>query len=745
MPSVSNEMIPKQINSVLGRMRRAVQRYFIINGLKNIFVVLLLIVISDFFIDKSFRMDKPQRLIMLILGLCCILFLAYKKLIIPLLSKLSDDALILELERTQGGMNESLISALELSRMRNYNNTDVSLKMIEETIEAGAQIADGVKVGPAFQRGKMKANFYFLVSLTLVLIIGGFGVVNSNDLNTWYKRNVLLMDLQWPSDYELQVVGLYGGKIRVAKGQNFSIKVQVKEGNKSVPESIKIEFKSNVYKKSEELFINQDGTFVSSAVDTVAESEFRVISKEYETQWLPLELVDRPELVKLSLGATFPEYTELGRIDLATGEGPHELLGGSELKISGNVNKPLKNAYAMIAESKFSLKVDGDSFIGMIPKNKLNSGSYSIIVEDNEEGILNGSGDLLGLGFKDSPKFRVRVVNDRKPKLTIKSNGLSGMIVPGALIPYVGEINDDFSIEDVEIIYSLKEDTGERREVSGKLVPYGIQKKIGSKEIKMDGAIDLEPLDLTINSRFSVYFSAKDNNTESGPGVGESTRILFRVVGEAELRTDLLRREKEQRQIVSELTKKQDILLTDLGAIAAEFVEIDILDRSSKERLANLQKAQKNLSVGVGNTVKRLKGMVLEIKNNRLEEEKGILQSRLNEKIIAPLELLTQQTFPSISLELDAARRMNDKLSRDKSFKVINEAQSYTVQVLKGVLMHMVRNEGYQQALNLLYEIQREQERMNQMTNKAKEKSLEGIVEDKKAESEAKKKEKSKK
>ena len=450
-------------------------------------------------------------------------------------------------------------------------------------------------------------------------------------------------------------------------------------------------------------------------------------------------------MVKLSLSATFPEYTELGRTDLATGEGPHELLGGSELEVSGKVNKALKNAYAMLDESKFSLKVEGDSFIGIIPKDKLNSGSYSIIVEDNEEGILNGSGDLLGLGFKDSPNFRVRVVNDRKPKLTIKSNGLSGMIVPGARIPYVGEINDDFSIEGVEIHYSLKEDTGERREVSGKLVPYGIQKKIGSKEIMMDGAIDLEPLDLTINSRFSVYFSAKDNNTESGPGVGESTRILFRVVGEAELRTDLLRREKEQRQIVNEVTKKQDILLTDLGALAAEFVEIDILDRSSKERLANLQKAQKNLSIDVGNIVKRLKGMVLEIKNNRLEEEKGILQSRLNEKIIAPLESLTQQTFPSISLELDAARRMNDKLNRDKSFKVINSAQRYTVQVLKGVLVHMVRNEGYQQALNLLYEIQKEQERMNQMTNKAKEKSLEGIVEDKKAESKANKEEKSKK
>jgi len=137
--------------------------------------------------------------------------------------------------------------------------------------------------------------------------------------------------------------------------------------------------------------------------------------------------------------------------------------------------------------------------------------------------------------------------------------------------------------------------------------------------------------------------------------------------------------------------------------------------------------------------------MVMEIKNNRLEEDKGILQSRLMDKIITPLEALTQQTFPSILLELDAARRMNDRINREKSFKVINEAQRYTVQILRGVLVHMVRNEGYQQALNLLYEIQREQERMNQMTNKAKEKSLEGIVEDKKADFKANESEKSEK
>ena len=379
MSSVSNDIIPKQIKSVLGRMRRAVQRYFIVNGLKNILFVLLIIATVDFFIDRSFRMDKPQRIIMLVLGVGYILFISYKKLILPLVSKLSDDALLLELESSQGDMNESLISALELSRMKHHKVSDVSLKMIEETIEVGAQIASGI-------------------------------TVDSKNLNTWYKRNILLMDLQWPSDYELQVVGLYGDKIRIARGQNLSIEVRIKEGNKSVPESIKIEFKSNEYKKSEELFLNQSGAFISSSVDTLEESRFRVISKEYETEWILLELVDRPELNSLSLSAAFPEYTGLGAADLPVGEGPHELLGGSELEISGESNKPLKNAYALLNGSKLPLQVDGDSFMGSIANDKLISGSYSIIVEDKEEGVLNNSGKLMGLGFKEAPKFRVRVV-----------------------------------------------------------------------------------------------------------------------------------------------------------------------------------------------------------------------------------------------------------------------------------------------------------------------------------------------
>ena len=180
-----------------------------------------------------------------------------------------------------------------------------------------------------------------------------------------------------------------------------------------------------------------------------------------------------------------------------------------------------------------------------------------------------------------------------------------------------------------------------------------------------------------------------------------------------------------------ELVKKQDILLTDTGALAAELLDVDVLGRSEKERLAGLQKRQKLLSVNVSNIVKRLDSMVSEIANNRLEEDDGILKQRLRQKVIVPLAALVEEVIPVAALELDSSRRILEKDSRNESMRIASQFQVRTLEVMKEVLVHMVRNEGYQQAVNLLYEIQREQERMNKMTAKAKEESLGKVVREK--------------
>lgn len=726
--------VPKQIRAAIGRMRRAVQRHFMVDGLKNILLALLVLIIIDFALDRTFRMDRPQRLIMLILSVSIVGYVVYRKLLEPLLSQLSDDALMIELEEAEGGMDEVLISALELSRMDIGGNENVSIKMVENTINEGAAAASKVSIKSAFRRKRMRANMLVLMSVLLCFAVGGIFASRDEVLKIWYKRNVLLSDISWPSNYILQLSGYKDGKIRVPRGEDWSLLVSVKKDHKELPSSVILEYRyeKGKRKSTESMTPNSAGDeFRSSVIDTSDPLKLRVRSKEYETEWVPMELVDRPKVENFSISASYPGYTGLGEQVLSINEGPYNLLNGTSIKITGAVNKSLRSASVTVGGVVHPLEVVGNEFTGSLSKEKVVSGVYEVDVEDLEEMGSSEGGNSVGLGLRERSRFKIRIQNDRKPKVMVSVEGVSGLIVPGAMIPYEGKVEDDYAVEEIKIKYSWKEDQGEREEVADSLVPDNLVKFLGKKEIPLNGVFDLNGLDIPLNSRFSMLFSAKDNNEVSGPNVGESTRILLRVVGEAELRTDLLRREKEQRQILLELVKKQDLLLTDTGALAAELLDIDILGRSEKERLAELQKRQKLLSVNINNIVKRLDGMVSEIINNRLEDDDGILKQRLRQKVIVPLGSLVDEVIPVAALELDSSRRILEKDSRNESMRVAEQFQFTALEVMKEVLVHMVRNEGYQQAVNLLYEIQRAQERMNKMTAKAKEESLSNVVREK--------------
>ena len=726
--------VPKQIRAAIGRMRRAVQRHFMVDGLKNILLALLVLIIIDFALDRTFRMDRPQRLIMLILSVSIVGYVVYRKLLKPLLSQLSDDALMIELEEAEGGMDEVLISALELSRMDIGGNENVSIKMVENTINEGAAAASKVSIKSAFRRKRMRANMLVLMSVLLCFAVGGIFASRDEVLKIWYKRNVLLSDISWPSNYVLQLSGYKDGKIRVPRGEDWSLLVSVKKDHKELPSSVILEYRyeKGKRKSTESMTPNSAGDkFRSSVIDTSEPLKLRVRSKEYETEWVPMELVDRPKVENFSISASYPGYTGLGEQVLSIDEGPYNLLNGTSIKITGAVNKSLRSASVTVGGVVHPLEVVGNEFTGSLSKEKVVSGVYEVDVEDLEEMGSSEGGNSVGLGLRERSRFKIRIQNDRKPKVMVSVEGVSGLIVPGAMIPYEGKVEDDYAVEEIKIKYSWKEDQGEREEVADSLVPDNLVKFLGKKEIPLNGVFDLNGLDIPLNSRFSMLFSAKDNNEVSGPNVGESTRILLRVVGEAELRTDLLRREKEQRQILLELVKKQDLLLTDTGALAAELLDIDILGRSEKERLAELQKRQKLLSVNINNIVKRLDGMVSEIINNRLEDDDGILKQRLRQKVIVPLGSLVDEVIPVAALELDSSRRILEKDSRNESMRVAGQFQFTALEVMKEVLVHMVRNEGYQQAVNLLYEIQRAQERMNKMTAKAKEESLSNVVREK--------------
>ncbi|MEC8905632.1 MAG: hypothetical protein VX407_00700, partial [Verrucomicrobiota bacterium] len=373
--------VPKQIRAAIGRMRRAVQRHFMVDGLKNILLALLVLIIIDFALDRTFRMDRPQRLIMLILSVSILGDVVYRKLLEPLLSQLSDDALMIELEEAEGGMDEVLISALELSRMDIGGNENVSIKMVENTINEGAAAASKVSIESAFRRKRMRANMLVLMSVLLCFVVGGILASRDEALKIWYKRNVLLSDISWPSNYVLQLSGNKDGKIRVPRGEDWSLLVSVKEDHKELPSSVILEYRyeKGKRKSTESMTPNSAGDeFRSSVIDTSEPLKLRVRSKEYETEWIPMELVDRPKVENFSISASYPDYTGLGEKALSIDEGPYNLLNGTSIKITGAVNKSLRSASVTVGGVVHQLEVVGNEFTGSLSKEQVVSGVYEV-------------------------------------------------------------------------------------------------------------------------------------------------------------------------------------------------------------------------------------------------------------------------------------------------------------------------------------------------------------------------------
>ncbi len=103
---------PRSIARNLRVLRRKIFQWFFVDGANRILLALLALCVVSFGIDRLARMDRPQRGVMLVIGLGLLAWIAWKKLIRPLFSKLSDDALVLEVEKQTPEAKEELITEM---------------------------------------------------------------------------------------------------------------------------------------------------------------------------------------------------------------------------------------------------------------------------------------------------------------------------------------------------------------------------------------------------------------------------------------------------------------------------------------------------------------------------------------------------------------------------------------------------------------------------------------------------------
>lgn len=721
--------IPNSIQSKLNRLRRQLTNWLVVRGLGRWLLIMLGVLAADMVLDRLFKMDFAQRLIMLVAILAIAVVMFIWRLVKPLSTRPNDDALIYEIEEQHPELNESLISSYQLARTKNLVESGTSPELANATIQRGIDQAGKLDFSKILDGSGNLINWILLLIGLGLFGLLGFGVAKNDFFGTWFNRNIMLGNAQWPQRTYLEIVGAVDGQLLLPRGSDRRQLVHITEESSDSDVSVSLEVEGgsgrnfHTMKQTGKLD-GREHVFVFHNLSS--EFRFRASGGDDVTEWVDIKLVEPPSIEELQLIAFLPEYTRVKELPLV-GSGPHRVLKGSRLGISVKSTKKLKECQVKSGETVYQMRSVSDDrlhFQLMIPKadgESVGGGDYSIELIDES-----------GLASNRPAKFSVVIDEDKPPKVRADLLGISGMVVSRARIPVEYNALDEYGLTKLQFDCSWKssvDGVADSAPAMKRAVDFPrIQTDDGPvREVRDVNLLELEPLNLQPGDSFRMAVKAFDN-CPNPVGTGNSQEFLLRVVTEEELRASLLQREVEQRKAFEQAYNSQLELASELQAIVASRKgdkTLDAFNADREQRLIGVHRNQKLVGTSVDRIANRFEEFLVEVKNNRLDEEENeqapeqTIERRFDQKIIRPIRDLDANLLSVAVRHLDNCRRV--VRDADQLQVAANDAaivQQEVLQVMKQILDSMVDSENFQEAVNKLLEIKRLEERLKGEINK---------------------------
>ena len=700
------------IQNKIKALRGSLTRWILVRGIGQWLLIAIAVLLLDMLLDRIFKMDFAQRTVMLSLTGIGLSVLFFWKVLRPIWLRPSDDALIYEVEKKNPQLKESLLSAMQLDRqkLKTGELAGVSQQLVDVTIQRGFEDAAKVNFAGVLDLGQQRFNWLlFGVGLFLAAIIG-VGSASNSFLNTWFKRNVLLTSDQWPQETYLKLVGVRDGKLRIPRGSDHRQLVQVLDSSSVTDVSVLLEMdtptgRSNLPMK---LTGNPAGTEHVLMLHNVSTGfRLRAIGGDDTTDWVEVELVEPPAIAELVIEAKLPAYTGIKSQQLS-GPGPFAILKNSHLQIRVAANKPVAEAFVINGQNKIALTAaeQENRFAGRVPKDgALAGGEYEVRLTD-AEGVENSR----------RSKFKVAITADKPPVLRASLLGISGLIVSRATVPVSFQADDEYGFAELGFdcawITNIEDNNSDDQARRVVFATKGQPGLLAERTTRVDdvGALEMDTFDLLPGTTFRFTVFGKDEYPDAD-NTGTSQEFLLKIVTEAELRADLLRREVEQRQAFDKAYQAQLTLATELQAIvartpAAGQSEAEYI--AARERaLITATRAQKSIGTSVVRIADRFEEFLVEVKNNKLDEAENEIapeqriETRFDQRIIQPIRDLDENLVSLAARHMDHCRSLiSDPKGLNAAADQAGQTHQEILAQMKLILEAMNDSEGFQGIIN---------------------------------------------
>ncbi|PTX92027.1 hypothetical protein DB346_24040 [Verrucomicrobia bacterium LW23] len=244
-----------------------------------------------------------------------------------------------------------------------------------------------------------------------------------------------------------------------------------------------------------------------------------------------------PILSSLKCTQTYPDYTEMGKAEMPLGN--LSLLAGSKIRLEGKASQPLKEAFlqqqGLNQNVRMTVNRTDPTLVEAeftVPKEGLTGFSISLINQDNIMSVNN-------------TVYRVDLVQDKPPTVEIEFPKLEkASLLLRAKPRLIFSVRDDFQIRDLKVRYEVTRPAranGEEAPMESGEISLPLKAKtsvIPQQEFVWD--FTLPRLKWTEGCNITYWVEAVDNNSATGPGIGQSPKKMISLLSEAEKRAELL-------------------------------------------------------------------------------------------------------------------------------------------------------------------------------------------------------------
>ena len=696
------ELLQAGVRAKLRALRCSLRIRLVAEALAWLVMAVITLVFITMGVDFVLRVsERPLRGGIMLAAAAAVAWVVWRQLLEPLRAPMSDDDLALLVERHCGRLADRLISTVQFARWAD-DAPLVSRAMIARTAEQANELAADVDFKRIVERSNLRR--VLCVAACAAAILAGFAIWQSDVMALWWRRNVLLADVDWP---QKNYIDVQGGHFKVVRGDDLTVEI-LSDPAATAPPYVMLYAKYPSVGRTEAK-IDPDpadrNRFVKTFRSVTERFTFFIVGGDDHRdrrKGHTVTVIDPPALREIRFMVVYPPYMKqpVGRFDGAQAALP--VPAASSVIVRAEATKDLSSAKLILDSTdkkqsrQYRMKIENIAAPGGEPRPRGISGRFEVADPNRAraEVLRFVLIDTDGYTSRRGGAYVVQVLADRAPSVEVKKAGVGAAVTPNAIIPLKISAKDDHGL------VALRAAVGARnRKIELKSDPVEFTSP-DPRRLSARHNLDLQGRPLRVGDVIAVTAEADDTLPKemAGPNIGKSGALEFRLVKPEELMAELVRRQKALRLEFMEHIKLQvDARAKTLAA--ADAISADEVTPEARRRLGASASVQSSVGAECARSAEMFAAILEEMRNNRLGSARD--HEQLRDGIVKPLKALAGP-IRQTTAALNEAAKINDATTLKKQTLEIADLQEEIRKAMEAIRDRMEKLESRQELANQL-------------------------------------------